>query len=53
MTLYGYALTIGGVLQATACLMNAEPRHSLVQIGLGLGGVVLMIFGFHHLIARH
>ncbi len=44
---YGYDMVAGVTLQAVACLMN-DSRYSILQIGIGLLGVVLMILGFHH-----
>lgn len=40
-------MVAGVTLQAVACLMNGS-RYSILQIGIGLLGVVLMILGFHH-----
>ena len=45
--LEGYALPAGVTLQGLACLLN-DSRQSLLQIGVGLAGVLLMIVGIDH-----
>lgn len=44
-----YALPAGVSLQAMACLMNGGSR-SLLQIVIGLAGVLLMILGIDRLL---
>ena len=43
-----HALIAGVSLQVLACLMSGD-RYPVVQIGIGLLGVVLMVIGFRHL----
>ena len=43
-----HALIAGISLQVLACLMSGD-RYPVVQIGIGLLGVILMIIGFRHL----
>ena len=48
MTFYGYALMSGITLQLAACLMSGNEASWVLQACIGLVGVGLMMFAFHH-----